>query len=111
MTEPSLWSLQFELMAMMLLAMIIAAWLGHEVVSWLNPRVHRVRAAMCSPALVIASLAFVCSLSVILTGTRGALVLATAASLGLIPPLAGTRRIQLMGCLLVPITLRFFRLV
>lgn len=46
-------------------------------------------------------------LSMILTGTRGALLLATACALGLLPPLIGVRRIQLMGCLLVPIMVLF----
>jgi TctA family transporter len=50
---------------------------------------------------------FVVVLSVWLTGIRGALVMATCASLGLMPPLIGVRRIQLMGCLLVPVGMLF----
>lgn len=98
-------------LAVMLLAMLVAASIGHLMVSRLNPRMGRMRAKLCSNKLAIASLVFVCSLSLVLTGTRGALVMVTAACLGLLPPLSGVRRIQLMGCLLVPITLKFFGLV
>jgi putative membrane protein len=93
---------------MMLSAMLLAACIGHWLILFLNPRLHRIRGALCSPQLALVSLAFVCSLSLVLTGTRGALVLATATCLGLLPPLASVRRIQLMGCLLVPITMKFF---
>ncbi len=58
-------------LTMMLVAMLIAAFLGHLLISVLNPRLHRIRSV-------------------------------------LLPPLAGIRRIQLMGCLLVPITMKFF---
>ncbi len=97
-------------LAVMLVAMLFAASLSHLMISRLNPRMGRIRARLCSRELALASLAFVCSLSMVLTGTRGALVMATAACLGLLPPLSGVRRIQLMGCLLVPITIRFFGL-
>jgi len=53
-------------------------------------------------------LVFVISLSFALTGVRGILVMSAAVCLGLHPPLVGVRRIQLMGCLLVPITIGFF---
>jgi putative membrane protein len=99
------------LLSMLLTSMLIAAFVGHWLISLLNPRLHRVRTTMCSSRLALASLVFVCSLSLILTGTRGVLVMATGATLGLIPPMAGIRRIQLMGCLLVPITMKFFGLV
>jgi putative membrane protein len=99
------------LLSMLLVSMLIAAFVGHWLISLLNPRLHRVRATMCSPRLALASLVFICLFSLALTGTRGALVMATAATLGLIPPMAGIRRIQLMGCLLVPITMKFFGLV
>lgn len=98
-------------MVAMVFSMVIAAWLGHVLISSLNPRFHRIQSLMCSAKVSVASLVFVCSLSFVLTGTRGALLMATAACLGLLPPLAGTRRIQLMGCLLVPIMLNFFGLV
>lgn len=100
-----------EALAVMMIAMLVAASIGHLMVSRLNPRMGRMRARLCSNKLAIASLVFVCSLSLVLTGTRGALVMVTAACLGLLPPLSGVRRIQLMGCLLVPITLMFFGVV
>jgi len=98
-------------LAVMLVAMLTAACLGHLLISRLNPRMSRIRTKLCSRELALASLVFVCSLSLVLTGTRGALVMATATCLGLLPPLSGVRRIQLMGCLLVPITIKFFGLM
>ena len=109
--EPDTFSENLEALAVMLVAMLVAASIGHLMISRLNPRMGRMRTVLCSDKLAIASLVFVCSLSFVLTGTRGALVMATAACLGLLPPLSGVRRIQLMGCLLVPITLKFFGLV
>jgi putative membrane protein len=50
---------------------------------------------------------FVVSLSIGLTGTRGAMLLVACTALGLLPPLLGVRRIQLMGCLLVPVEILF----
>jgi TctA family transporter len=106
--EPGSITGNLSLMMTMLLAMLIAAWLGHWLISRLNPRLHRIRSVICSRRVAVASLVFVSSLSLLLTGTRGALVVATATCLGLLPPLAGIRRIQLMGCLLVPVTMEFF---
>jgi TctA family transporter len=55
----------------------------------------------------VSSLLFVTGLSLSITGVRGALVMACAASLGVLAPLAGIRRLQLMGSLLVPIWILF----
>jgi putative membrane protein len=108
--EPGSIARNLEPMLLILVSMLIAAWLGHMLISNFNPKLHRVRKTICSRRVAIASLVFVGSLSLLLTGTRGALVMATAVCLGLLPPLTGVRRIQLMGCLLVPITMNFFGL-
>jgi len=94
-------------MVSIVLSMLIASLISHSVLRWLCPRLARLRAVLCSRALALGSLAFVCALSLALTGTRGAILMVTATTLGLIPPLAGIRRIQLMGCLLVPIAITF----
>ena len=87
------------------LAMLVAALLSHLLLRRINERLSRLRSMLCSRELAIASLAFVSGLSLVLTGVRGALLMVTAAVLGIIPPLCGIRRIQLMGCLLVPISI------
>jgi putative membrane protein len=97
-----------ETLGVMLIAMLVAACLGHLMISLVNARIGKMRAKLCSSTLAIASLVFVSLLSLVLTGTRGCLVMITATCLGLLTPLSGVRRIQLMGCLLVPITLKFF---
>jgi TctA family transporter len=43
----------------------------------------------------------------LMTGPIGLVVLVTATCLGLIPPLVGVKRVQLTGCLLLPIALFF----
>jgi len=55
----------------------------------------------------VVSVSFVVALVLLLTGVRGGLILVACSSLGLLPPLLGLRRINLMGCLLVPIALTF----
>ena len=94
-------------MVSIILSMLVATIVSHFSLRWLCPRLARLRAVLCSKELAMGSMVFVCALSLALTGTRGAVLLVTATTLGLIPPLAGVRRIQLMGCLLVPIAITF----
>ncbi len=94
-------------LASILLSMLIASIAAYSVLRWLSSSLSRFRDLLCSRNLAIASLIFVCSLSLFLTGTRGSLLLVTATMLGLMPPLIGVRRIQLMGCLLVPIVITY----
>ncbi|MGQ9588612.1 MAG: hypothetical protein ACUVT7_09580, partial [Thermoplasmata archaeon] len=94
-------------MTSMLLSMLIAALLSHHAIGMVDSRLVWLRRIMCSKKLAVASLAFILSLCVALTGARGALLMASSASLGLMPPITGIRRIQLMGCLLVPISVLF----
>jgi putative membrane protein len=91
--------------ASILLAMSFAALISSLVVRRLEGRLMLASRLLCSKHVALASMAFVVALSAALTGVRGSLLMATAVFLGLIPPLSGVRRIQLMGCLLVPIAL------
>jgi TctA family transporter len=95
--------------AAILLSMLVSAALSSWILSRLRGGLGRARAFLCSRGLAIGSLAFVIGLSIILTGSRGALVMSAATALGLAGTLAGVRRIQLMGCLLVPIAVMLVR--
>ena len=53
--------------------------------------------------LVITIIFFIFILTLILTKFIGIVILITATSIGLIPPLKKVRRINLMGCLLLPV--------
>jgi putative membrane protein len=97
----------FLIMGYIVLAMMVGAVLSRFAIDMAIPRLGHATRALCSDRAAIASILFVSTLSMILTGTRGALLLATACALGLLPPLIGVRRIQLMGCLLVPIMVLF----
>ena len=98
-------------MTSILLAMVISALISHCVLVGFQSRLVSLRKLLCSRELAIASLFFVACLSIALTGTRGALLMAASTTLGLVPPLAGVRRIQLMGCLLVPIAVLLLSLL
>lgn len=94
-------------MLSILAAMVLAGLLSYLALTRCGSWLVRLRGVLCSRGLAVSSLVFVVALSVWLTGIRGALVMATCASLGLMPPLIGVRRIQLMGCLLVPVGMLF----
>lgn len=98
------WTSHLPYMFAIVLSMVISAMVSHAVIGLLRSRLNTLHSLLCSKRVALGSLLFVCMLSIALTGSRGALLLATAASLGILPPQIGVRRIQLMGCLLVPIT-------
>jgi putative membrane protein len=95
-------------LASVLLSMLIAACIARWALSAIDSRLSSLHRLLCSKKVAELSLLFVASLSVALTGARGMMVMSAAVCLGLLPPLVGVRRIQLMGCLLVPITIGFF---
>jgi len=103
----SQWLSNVGMIASLLLSMLIAGVLSRIAVDGLMPHLSRLGGVLCSKQLALISLAFVCCLSVAITGTRGALVMFAASMLGMLPPMVGIRRIQLMGCLLVPISMMF----
>ena len=97
-----------EPLVALLLAMLLSATVSHAFIVTLSGRtLESVQHVLCSRTTAFASLGFVVSLVLVLTGTRGGLVLVTSACLGLLPPIMGLRRIDLMGCILVPIAATF----
>jgi len=97
------WSSEPFPMVSLLTAMVLAGLLSYLVLTRCDRWLVRCREVLCSKRLAVASLVFVVGLSIWLTGFRGGLLMVACSSLGLIPPLVGVRRIQLMGCLLVPV--------
>jgi len=92
----------------MLLSLAIASVASYHMLLFLIPRAARMRTILSSRILAAVSMALVCSLIILLTGTRGALLVTTATALGLLTISMKVRRIQLMGSLLVPIAISFF---
>ncbi len=84
------------------LSIVVSAMVCHFILMKISSRLASTRRILTSKTLALCSLALVCGLTAFLTGSRGLLVMAGAVLLGLIPPLSGVRRIQLMGCLLMP---------
>jgi len=95
-------------LASLLLSMVVAACVSRFVLRMIDSKLMNLHRLLCSRRVAVISMLFVCSLSVALTGVRGSIVLSSAVCLGLLPTRIGVRRIQLMGCLLVPITIGFF---
>lgn len=93
--------------AALLLSMVLATLLSYFAMAAARGRLKSIGRSLCSKRLSLCALAFICVLVAALTGLRGAFLLATACALGLLPPLVGVRRIHLMGCLLVPISVMF----
>lgn len=93
--------------AAILLSMVLSALVSYAAMASMRDRLRRVGRALCSRRLSACAVVFICALVVALTGLRGMFLLATACTLGVMPPLVGVRRIHLMGCLLVPISLMF----
>lgn len=100
-----------EAVTSLLLSGLVSALVSHRLVLIADGRLRGLQELLCSRKTAVVSMIFVVTLSCVLTGARGIILLATAAALGLVPPLIGVRRIQLMGCLLVPIALLFSGLV
>ena len=91
-----------------LLSMSLSAAVCHRLICRMSAAtMTRLQHVLCSDAAAMLSMAFVASLVLLLTGTRGGLLFLTAICLGLLPPVSGIRRIDLMGCLLVPICATF----
>lgn len=96
--------------AAILLSMVLSGLLSYATMASMRTRLRRVGKALCSRRLSLCAMVFICALVAALTGLRGLFLLATACTLGVMPPLVGVRRIHLMGCLLVPISLMFLEL-
>jgi putative membrane protein len=58
--------------------------------------------------LSVATLAVLLTIVTVMTGPGGLLIAAVATGIGLIPVLWGSRRMNCMGVLLLPITLNMF---
>jgi len=97
-----------EPMVALVVSALVAALLAYHLLMLLDQRLASVQHVVRSRTVSLGSMAFVCMLAAVLTGTRGLLLMAAASALGLLVPLVGSRRILLMGSLLVPITVGFF---
>lgn len=56
--------------------------------------------------MALVALAVIVGFVFVLEGTTGLFVLGLATALGLVPPAAGVKRVHLMGCVLLPVSLR-----
>jgi len=103
----SIGSSAYHTVAALLLSMALSALASYLLLVRLRAHATAMARILDGRHVTFASLVFIVSLSLFLTGTRGMLLMAAASILGLVPPLSGTRRINLMGCLLVPVAVFF----
>jgi len=93
-----------------LLSVLVSSALGYRLTillaSKLAPRLSGMRLGLLNRFLLFALVILVMAF----TGVPGLLVLGAATLLGLLPPKLGLGRVQLTGCLLLPITLALFGL-
>ncbi len=107
----SAWLQSVPLMSAILLSMLLSSLLSYTALGRLLPILSRSGRILCSRTLAVSSLLFVTGLCLYLTGVRGTLVMAASASLGMLAPLMGVRRLQLMGSLLVPIWILYVTMI
>lgn len=101
------WAVRSLPMLALLFSMVLSAVVAHVLTPLVDQRLADTRRTLSSERVSLIVLAFLVSLVCALTGLRGLLVMACAVFLGLLPPRLGLRRIDLMGCLLVPIAYTF----
>jgi putative membrane protein len=95
---------------MLLVSVFAAALLGYfttvRLGRFLAAKVGRIDLARMTQVIIV----LVVLLVLLMTGVPGMLLLLAATLMGLLPPRIGVNRVQLTGCLLLPITLFFFGL-
>ncbi|MFQ5884314.1 MAG: tripartite tricarboxylate transporter permease [Thermoplasmata archaeon] len=94
-------------MTTLLLSGVIAACMGFFLTKRLGRRFARVWSSVDYTRLVLTIMCLLVGMVILLSGVLGLLVAAFSTSLGLIPPLVGVKRVHLMGCLILPLTILF----
>jgi putative membrane protein len=93
------------LLATLLLSAILAALVSYPATIAFSRlaarRIHRIRYDLLAKGI----LAVLATLILLLAGAAGLMIAVIAGVLGLVPPLAGVKRVHLMGCLIVPVAL------
>ncbi len=89
--------------AVALAAIALGAATALALLPWLTRAVIRLLSRVSYRRVSIAALALIVVLIVVVTGPMGLLVAAVATGIGLIPPLYGTRRLNCLGVILLPL--------
>lgn len=97
-------------LALLLLSVLVSALLGHCLTVRAGRLMARRLSGLDLRALNLGLLAMIVCLVAVLNGIPGLLLLSASVLLGLVPPLLGVSRVQLTGCLLLPLVLYFFGL-
>ena len=95
------------LLATLLLSAVLAALVAYPLTIGFSRlaarRIHRVRYDKLARAILV----LLAVLILVLAGAAGLMIAVIAGVLGLVPPVAGVKRVHLMGCLIVPVVLLY----
>jgi putative membrane protein len=98
------------LLVTLLVSAIVAAMVAYPVTIACSRlaarRIHRVRYDLLARGV----LAILAVLILVLAGAAGLMIAVVAGVLGLVPPLAGVKRVHLMGSLIIPVVLLYLSL-
>jgi len=96
--------------SLMLFSIFFASLIGFTLTILFGKRISKRLENVDMKRVNTVVLLFLISLVLLMTGPVGFVVLIAATSLGLLPPLLGVKRVQLTGCLLLPIIIFFVEL-
>ena len=99
--------INFEQLIVLLLACLIAGCLAAVLTMFFAKIFSKWIARVNYRALCLGVISFVTLIVAYFSGITGILVMATSTAVGLISPLAGVKRSNAMGCLLLPVILYF----
>jgi len=86
---------------------LVAAGLGVPLTLWFGRQFSTLVSRVNTTALTFGVIAFLFALTPLLSSWTGLLVLVTATAVGVIPATVKTARVHAMGCILLPVMLRF----
>ncbi|MGD1061087.1 MAG: tripartite tricarboxylate transporter permease [Methanomassiliicoccales archaeon] len=93
------------MLALFLLSVLVGSAVGYLAMLWISQRIVRRLGGLRLGGLNRVLLVVLSFMVLAFTGIPGVLLLAAATLVGLIPPRIGIGRVQLTGCLLLPITI------
>lgn len=96
--------------SLMLFSIFFASLIGFALTIVFGKRISKKLENVDTKRINLVVLLFLISLVLLMTGPIGFIVLVAATCLGLLPPLIGVKRVQLTGCLLLPIIIFFAEL-
>ena len=100
--SPKSYSEYFLMVGVILISAVISFYLTLKMSKIIARNIHRIPYRTLSFIIII----FIILLTLFVTGYKGLMVLFVSTGIGLLPPLFGTRRLNCLGALIVPLTIQ-----